>query len=88
MTRDDAARAIVAVINEVAPDVGVESLTDDCNYLEELDLDSMDFLNIVIGVHESTGVDIPERAYDAIRRFGDFVTHLVASGEASGDGPR
>ncbi len=79
MSRDDAARTILAIIVGVAPEVGVEFVDDDADFVDELDLDSMDFLNVVIGVSERTGIAIPERDYDAIRRFGDFVSYLVSA---------
>ena len=34
---------------------------------EALDLDSMDFLNFVIALHEQTGIDIPEADYPRLR---------------------
>jgi V/A-type H+-transporting ATPase subunit D len=31
--------------------------------VEQLDIDSMDFLNLIVAVHERTGIEIPERDY-------------------------
>ena len=43
---------------------------------EQLDLDSMDILNLMIGVHEATGVDIPEADYPQMTSLNGSVTYL------------
>lgn len=45
---------------------------------DQLDIDSMDFLNLVIGVHQALGVDIPEADYPRLVTLDGFVTYLVA----------
>ncbi len=58
------------------------TLAPDADLQEELDLDSMDFLNFLIALGESTGVQIPESDYAQVRTFGgcrDYVSaHLEA----------
>ena len=43
----------------IAPEADLAHVGDDEDLREALDLDSMDFLNFVIGLHERTGIDIP-----------------------------
>lgn len=78
MSPDDAHTLLQGVITTVAPEIDVHSVQPETLFLDDLQLDSMDFLNLVIGVYEQTGVEIPERDYDAILRYGDFVDYLIA----------
>jgi acyl carrier protein len=45
---------------------------------EALDLDSMDFLNFMIGLHERTGVEIPELDYPQVATVEGCAAYLVA----------
>ncbi len=83
MTAHDpaAARAaVLAAIARVAPDADTAGLAGDADLLDELLLDSMDLLNIVVAVHESTGVEIPERDYGKLGTLDDFAAYLAAAG--------
>jgi acyl carrier protein len=76
-----AARAVVAdVLAEIAPEVDLAEVPPDADLREEADLDSMDFLSLVAGVHERTGIDVPEADYAAVRSLDGFVGYLVAHG--------
>jgi acyl carrier protein len=59
-----ALRAVVlAGLGQIAPEVDPTTLRGDVSLREQVDLDSMDFLNLLIGVHERLGVDIAEDDY-------------------------
>ena len=58
---------VLSVLRELAPEVDVHSLRPEDRLRDQLDLDSMDFLNFLIGIDEQLGIDIPEADY----------THLV-----------
>jgi acyl carrier protein len=45
---------------------------------QRLDLDSMDHLNFVIGLHQATGVEIPERDYTKLVTLSGAVSYLAA----------
>jgi acyl carrier protein len=82
MTRDVLRAAVARVITEVAPDVDASELRDETRLREDLDLDSLDFLDVVSGVHEATGVEIPERDYERLTTLEAFVDYLERSGPA------
>jgi acyl carrier protein len=48
------------VLAGIAPEADLSTVGDDEDLRAALDLDSMDFMNFVIGLHEKTGMDIPE----------------------------
>jgi acyl carrier protein len=66
-------RALAAV----APDAELDDAGPDDDFTYELDLDSMDLLDVVTYVYEHAGVDIPERDYPAIRTRRGFAAYLV-----------
>jgi acyl carrier protein len=63
MTRDEVRRAIIDALTRVAPEVDPGSIPPGASLRDEFDLDSMDFLNFAVGLHERLGIDIPERDY-------------------------
>lgn len=78
MNRERAYAAVKAVIGEVAPEIDLDALAADAELHRDLDLDSMDFLNLVTGLHESTGCDIPERDYPLLSTVGGLTDYLAA----------
>jgi acyl carrier protein len=78
--------AITASITTVAPDIeaaDIEELDRDEDFREALDLDSMDFLNILVEIKKRTGVEVPERDYPQVRSLAGLEAYLT-SARASG----
>jgi acyl carrier protein len=50
-------------LGRIAPDVDFEAIDPDADLREQVDIDSMDFLNLVTALHERLRVDIPETDY-------------------------
>jgi acyl carrier protein len=61
-----------------APESDVESLDPNAPIQEALDLDSMDFLNAMIAIHDATGVDIPEADYGQVTTLSRIVGYVSA----------
>jgi len=80
VTEGELRDAVLGALGEVAPEADPVTLRADVALRDQLDIDSMDFLNFVIGVHEATGVDIPEADYGRLVTLDDFVSYL--SGKA------
>lgn len=78
MSAVDVRAEIVEVIRAVAPESDPGAIDPAADLREALDIDSMDFLNIVIGVHEALGVDIPERDYPQVMSLGGMVDYVRA----------
>lgn len=56
-------RILSEALRRVAPEADVDALAPDAELREELEIDSIDVLNLAMALHEATGVDIPERDY-------------------------
>ncbi|MGR8919156.1 MAG: acyl carrier protein [Gammaproteobacteria bacterium] len=60
----NATRTLVAeILADIAPEVDVADAADNEDLRQALDLDSMDYLNVIVGLHERTGIDVPEADY-------------------------
>ncbi|MEX1008648.1 MAG: acyl carrier protein [Acidimicrobiia bacterium] len=76
MNDEELHRIVRAVLSQVAPEANLETLDADVDLAEQIDIDSMDFLNFVIGLEEATGVDIPERDYAQLATLAGCVEYL------------
>ena len=76
MNEQDLDLIVRGVLGQIAPETAGEELDAEVELLEQLDLDSMDFLNFVIGLHEATGIDIPERDYPRLATLAGCVEYL------------
>jgi acyl carrier protein len=78
MNTEQARAALVEVLGRIAPEVDLADVAGDADYRDELDLDSMDFLGIVEGLKETTGVDVPESDYEQVQTLDGLLGYLVA----------
>lgn len=71
-------RALAAdVLAGIAPEADLATVGDDEDLRAALDLDSMDFMNFVIGLHQRTGIDIPEADVPKLFTLRGLVTYLA-----------
>jgi acyl carrier protein len=76
MTETDARTVIWDILSGIAPEADPAGVVGDEDLREALDLDSMDFMNFVVGLHERTGIDIPEADYPRLRTLDGAVAYL------------
>lgn len=79
MNTTDALTAIADALHGIAPEADLDEIDSAGPLQEELDLDSMDFLNLVVAIDERTGVEIPEKDYPKVASLDGFVAYLVAA---------
>ncbi|BBZ62252.1 acyl carrier protein [Mycolicibacterium monacense] len=70
--RDD----VVAVLTRIAPEVEADQLEENEPLREQVDLDSMDWLNFLVGVHKQFDVEIPESDYAKLRTVASIVRYI------------
>jgi len=76
---DEHIRAIaVATLKSIAPEIEDDELRGDRPLRQQVDLDSMDWLNFLLGLHEKLKVDIPEADYAKLVTMNDVVAYLAA----------
>ncbi|MGZ4108579.1 MAG: acyl carrier protein [Actinomycetota bacterium] len=76
MNEDEIRAAVLDAIAEIAPEADVTELDPEKTFALELDLDSMDVLNVAMGIEERTGVEIPERDYARVGTVDALVAYL------------
>ena len=82
MNEDEIRRLVVRALCDVAPDIRPEKIDPKENLREQLDLDSVDFMNFVVALHEASGVDVPESDYSKIASLDDCVAYLTRGGKS------
>jgi acyl carrier protein len=73
---------MVESLAEIAPEADLEHLDENADLREQLDIDSFDFLNVIIGLHERTGIDVPERDYPKLTTLAGCVSYLSGAAAA------
>ena len=68
--------AVLSVLTTIAPEVDTDELDDGLPLRDQVDLDSMDWLNFFLGVHRRLNVDIPESAYTSLHTLADVVGYV------------
>ena len=77
MTTDEIRKTVLKSLGDVAPDADLVSLKPDWDIREELDIDSMDFLNFMVALKEALGVEVPEKDYDKVGTINACVDYLA-----------
>jgi acyl carrier protein len=78
MTRDEVKANVLRVLGEIAPEADLAALKSGVGFRDQLDLDSMDILNFVVGLHSALGVEIPESDYPKLATLDGCVEYLIA----------
>ena len=78
MTQDEIRKVVLATLLSIAPEVEADELRADKPLRNQVDLDSMDWLNFLLGLHEKLAVDIPEADYAKLVTLNDVLSYLGA----------
>jgi acyl carrier protein len=76
VTRDEIRAVLLEVLGGIAPEADLAALDPREDLREQLEIDSMDLLNFAIGVHERTGVEIPEVDYPKLASLDSCAAYL------------
>jgi len=79
MTEAEAKRLICEILSGIAPETDPAGVSGSEDLREALDLDSMDFMNFVVALHERTGIEIPEADYSRLRTLDGAAAYLSSS---------
>lgn len=77
---DDATlrQAVFETLARIAPEVSSGDIEPAVPLRDQIDLDSMDWLNFLVGLHDRLGVDIPEADYRRLVTLDDLLAYLRA----------
>jgi len=78
MTQDEIRATVLRILGEIAPEADLTRLKSNVSFRDQLDIDSMDFLNFVIALDEKLDVRIPESDYPKLSTL-DACVELLSS---------
>ncbi len=67
---------VLSVLTAIAPEVEADDIEDNVLLRDQVDLDSMDWLNFLQRIHKQFNVDIPEKDYASLRTLDDVVRYV------------
>lgn len=77
MEKTDIRKIIIDIIAEIAPDEDLSNLKDDVRLRDQLELDSMDFLDIVMELRKQHNIEVPEADYSHLESLQSCVDYLL-----------
>jgi acyl carrier protein len=78
MTEAQIREVIFKVLGRIAPEADLGGLDPDANLREALDIDSFDHLNLLVGLDEELGIDIPEADYGQLATLTHLTRYLAS----------
>ena len=63
MTKEECKKIVIEIIADIAPDEDLADVKPDVRLRDQLELDSMDFLDIVMELRKRYQIEVPEADY-------------------------
>lgn len=76
MTGAEIEQAVLEILSDIAPDEDLSAIKPDVSFRDQLEMDSMDFLDIVMELRKRYRVQIPEEDYPALASMKSTVEYL------------
>jgi acyl carrier protein len=76
MTKDEIREEVLDILKDIAPDEDLSELSDKAAFREQLELDSMDFLDIVMELRKRHRIQVPEEDYTHLASMQSTVEYL------------
>ncbi|GLQ79582.1 hypothetical protein GCM10007881_31010 [Mesorhizobium huakuii] len=76
MTKAEIRQLALDILSSIAPETDPSALAGHEDIREALDIDSMDFLNFVIALHQRTEIEIPEADYPKLFTLNGVAAYL------------
>ena len=76
MTNDQIKQEVLRILGDIAPEADSSAIKPDVPLREQLDIDSVDYLNFIVGLHKELGLEIPESDYPKMSTLNRCVDYL------------
>jgi acyl carrier protein len=80
MTNEEIRVIVIETLKGIAPEIEEGDLQPDRPLRDQVDLDSMDWLNFLVGLHQRLHVEIPEADYRKLTTLNTLIAYLAAKG--------
>ena len=84
MTQDECKKLVLDIIADIAPDEDLSNVKPDVRLRDQLQLDSMDFLDIVMELRKRHGIEVPEAEYMKLASLDSSAGYLMPKFAALG----
>ena len=84
MTKDECKKIVLEIIADIAPDEDLSDIKADVRLRDQLELDSMDFLDIVMELRKRHNIEVPESEYPELASLDSCAEYLTPKFEALG----
>ena len=78
MSEMEVRAAVIGVLKSIAPELEESELRPDRPLRDQIDLDSTDWLNVIVALHERLNVEIPESDYARLTTLDAVVAYIGA----------
>ena len=82
MTKDETKQVVLEIIGDIAPDEDISNLKSDVRLRDQMQLDSMDFLDIVMELRKRHGIEVPEADYMQLASLDSCAEYLTPKFQA------
>ena len=79
MTPDDLRATVLDVLGSLAPEADLSALDPARNFRDQIEIDSVDYLNFVLGLEQRLAIHIPELHYPRLSSLDGCVTYLASA---------
>ncbi len=76
MNPEELKTRLLNLLVRVAPEVEPDDIDPDLNFRDQVDIDSMDFLNFITAIHKQLGVNVPEVDYPQLSSLNGCLRYL------------
>ena len=84
MTSEECKKLVLDIIADIAPDEDLTNIKPDVRLRDQLQLDSMDFLDIVMELRKRHGIEVPEADYMQLASLDSCAAYLTPKFNAAG----
>jgi len=84
MTKDETKKVVLEIIADIAPDEDISNLKGDIRLRDQMQLDSMDFLDIVMELRKRHNIEVPEADYIHLATLDSCADYLAPKFAALG----
>ena len=82
MTKDECKKIVIEIIADIAPDEDLGDVKPDVRLRDQLELDSMDFLDIVMELRKRYQIEVPEADYIQLASLDSCAEYLTPKFDA------
>ena len=82
MTKDECKQVVLDIIADIAPDEDLSNVKPEVRLRDQMQLDSMDFLDIVMELRKRHGIEVPEKEYQQLASLDSCADYLTPKFDA------